>query len=86
MTEPPRHPHFPLFKFFIEGEMTQVNEGGERERETESHEGQRARERQREREEGLTRSGARAHPKQGLSSPKAGLKLTRSSPEPKPDA
>ena len=68
--------------------MTQVNEGRERERETESHEGQRAKERQREREreEGLPRSGARAHPKQGLSPPKAGLKLTRSSPEPKPDA
>ena len=76
MTEPPRHPHFPLFKFFIEREMTQVNEGKERERETESHEEQRERGRDRDREKRgspevglvLTQSRAWAHPKPGSNS------------------
>ena len=70
LTEPPRHPHFTLFKFFIEREMTQVSEGGEREIETESHEGQTERERKSERRG--------AHPKRGSCSPKAGLEPTQS--------
>ena len=68
LTEPPRCPHFTLFKFFIEREMTQVSEVREQERQNPT----------RGRQTGRDSERRGAHLKRGSCSPKAGLEPTQS--------